>query len=147
MDIILMKDMEALGRAGAVVRVKPGYARNYLLPRGLAVAATPQHLRAVEDTRRQRAAQDQRAKTEAEAVKRKLEGQALTLKLSVGEDEKPFGSVTVHDIVEALKQQGLDVEKHAIRLEEPIKTLGVFGVPVRVHPDVTATLKLTVGKA
>ena len=147
MDVVLLKDVEPLGAEGAVVHVKPGFARNYLLPRGLAVPATPQHLKAVEEITRQRAKKLERVKVEAEALKRKLESRSLTLKLTVGADDKPFGSVTTHDIVEALGRDGLSVEKHAVHLSEPIKTLGVFDVPIRLQPEVTATLKVWVVKA
>jgi len=147
MDVILLKDVEKLGAEGAVVHVRPGYARNYLLPAGLAVAASPAQLKVVEQNKKQRQKRAQQAAAEAETVKRKLEALSLTLKLTVGEDEKPFGSVTAHDIAEALGKEGLAVEKSAIRLEEPVKTLGIFEVPVRLHTDVTATLKLWVVKA
>ena len=146
MDVVLIKDVENVGTAGTVVHVKPGYARNYLLPCGLAVPATPQQLKTLEATTRQRLQKTQRMQEEAEALKRKFEGRSLTLKLNVGEDDKPFGSITTHDIAEALTRDGIPVEKHAVRLDQPIKTLGVFDIPVRLHPTVTATLKLWVVK-
>ena len=147
MDVILLKDMEKLGGQGTVVRVKPGFARNYLVPRGLAVLATPQQLKAAEADKRQRLQKAVRAEAEAQAVKRQLETRSLTLKLSVGEEDKPFGSVTLHDIVEALAHDGITVGKHTIHLEQPIKALGIYDVPVRLHPSVTATLKVWVVKA
>ena len=147
MDVVLVKDVERLGAQGAVIHVKPGYARNYLLPMGLAVPATPQQLKALEAVTRQRLQKTQRVHAAAETFKRKLESRSLTLKLTLGADDKPFGSVTAHDLVEALAREGLEVEKHAIRLEEPIKTLGVYDIPVRVHPQVTATLKVWIVKA
>lgn len=146
MEVILLKDVEKLGAAGAVVRVKPGFARNWLLPSGLAAAATPQQLKALELAGRQRQQQAQRVQAEAEALKRRIEGQSLTLKLALGEDGKAFGSVTVHDVLEALAQEGIAVEKHAIQLEQPLKTLGIFEVPIRLHPQVTALLKLWIAK-
>ncbi|MBI3321190.1 MAG: 50S ribosomal protein L9 [Candidatus Omnitrophica bacterium] len=147
MDVVLLKDVEKLGSAGTVVHVKPGFARNYLMPAGLAAPATPQQLNALEVATRHRLQKVQRIHAEAEAFKRKLESRSLTLKLALGEDGKPFGSVTVHDIMEALTREGFEVEKHAIRLEQPIKALGIYEIPVQVHPQVTATLKLWVGKA
>lgn len=147
MDVVLLQDVEQLGSQGTVVHVKPGFARNYLLPRGLAAPATPQRLKATEETQRQRQQKSARLKDEAEALKRKLESRPVTLKLNVGEDGKAFGSVTAHDVVEALKRDGLDVDKYAVHLDQPIKTLGVFDVPVRVQSDVTATVKLWVVKA
>ena len=147
MDVVLLKDIEKLGAQGTVLHVKPGYARNYLLPLGLAVPATPQQLKAVEALARQRLQKTQRMQAEAETLKQKLESRSLTLKLTLGEDDKPFGSVTAHDLVEALAREGLAVEKHAIHLEQPIKALGIYEVPVRVHPQVTATLKVWIVKA
>jgi large subunit ribosomal protein L9 len=146
MDVVLLKEVERLGAEGVVVSVKAGFARNYLIPSGLAVPASPQHLRAIEELARQRAQKAQRIKEEAQALKRKLESRSLTLKLSLGVDDKPFGSVTTHDLVEALRQEGFELDKHAVRLEQPIKALGIFEVPVRLHPEVTATLKVWVVK-
>ena len=147
MDVILLKDIAPLGTEGSVVHVKPGYARNYLIPLGLAALATKQHLRAMEAVAQQRLLRAQRLRAESEALKRKVEGRSLTLKLSVGQDDQPFGSVTAHDLVEALAREGLSIEKHLIGLEEPIKTLGVFEVPIRLHAEVSATLKVWVVKA
>jgi len=147
MDVVLLQDVEQLGSQGTVVHVKPGFARNYLLPRGLAAPATPQQLKATEEIKRQRQQKSVRLKDEAETLKRTLESRPVTLKLNVGEDGKAFGSVTAHDVLEALKRDGLDVDKHAVHLDQPIKTLGVFDVPVRVQSDVTATVKLWVVKA
>ena len=147
MDVVLLKDVEKLGSEGSVIHVKPGFARNYLLPYGLAAPATPAQLKAIEDAKRQRELKLQRIKSGAEALKRKLEGRSLTLKLNLGADDKPFGSITTHDVVEALAGDGIEVDKHAVHLEQPIKTLGIYEVPVRVHPEITATLKLWVVKA
>lgn len=147
MDVVLLKDVEKLGTTGSIAHVKPGYARNYLLPQGLAAVATPQQLKAIDEAKRQQLRKTQRISAEAEALKRKLEGHSLTLKLTFGEGDKPFGSVTIHDIVDALKREGIEIDKHAVRLEQPIKSLGIYEVPVRLHPDVTATLKVWVVKA
>ena len=146
MDVILLKDVEKLGAESAVLTVKPGFARNYLLPRGLAVLASPQQLKAMEALKRQRSRKAERMKAGVGALKQKLEAASLTLKLSLGADEKPFGAVTAHDIVDALRRDGIEVEKHAVQLQQPIKALGVFDIPVRLLPDVTATLKLWVVK-
>lgn len=147
MDVILLKNVEKLGTEGSVVRVRPGYARNFLVPSGLAVEATAQQLKSVEEIKRQQQRKTQRAQAEADALKQKIEKRSLTLTLTVGEGDKPFGSVTAHDLAEALAKDGLTIEKHAIHLEEPIKSLGVFQVPVKVHPAVTANLKVSVVKA
>ena len=146
MDVLLLKDVEKLGAQGAVVHVKPGFARNFLLPQGLAVPATDQQLKAAAERQRQHEDKAQRLKAQAELVKRKLESRSLTLKLSLGQDDKPFGAITAHEILEALAREGFELEKHALHLEEPIKSLGVFELPVRLQADVTATLKLWVVK-
>ena len=147
MDVVLLKDVEKVGTAGSVVHVKPGFARNYLCPLGLAVPATPQQLKAVEVAAQRRLQSAQKLQGDAEALKRRLEGRSLTLKLTLGEDDKPFGSVTTHDIIEALASEGLSIEKHAVGLEHPLKALGVYDVPVRLHPSVTAILKVWIVKA
>ena len=147
LDVILLKDVEQVGKEGSIVHVKPGFARNFLLPHGLAVPATPEHVKRFEERTRQRELKTQRLRKDAEILKRKLEGRSLTLKLTMGEEEQAFGSVTVHDLFQALAQEGLPVDKHAIQLEEPIKALGIYEIPVRLHPEVSATLKLWVVKA
>ena len=147
MDVLLLKDIEQLGKEGAVVHVKPGFARNYLLPRGLALPARPEHLRALEERKRQTQRKQERIHQQANHLKHKLENHSLTLKLTLGEKDTAFGSITTHDIHEALAQAGITVDKHSIHLEQPIKALGIYEVPVRLHPEVTATLKLWVVKA
>ena len=147
MDVILLKPVEKLGAEGAVVHVKPGFARNYLVPRGLAVPATAQQLKAIEWTTRQRLQKNQRIQAQADALKHTLERHSLTLTLSVGEADKPFGSITTHDLAEALTREGMAVDKSAIHLEHPIKALGVYEIPVKLHSQVTATLKVWVVKA
>lgn len=147
MDVILVQDVETLGKEGAVIHVKPGYARNYLLPRGLAMPATAANRQAQEARTRRLAVKQERARKQAEGLKQKLESRSLTMTLTLGEGEKPFGSVTAHDLAEALGRDGLAVEKSAIQLDAPLKALGIYEVPVRLHPDVTATLKIWVVKA
>lgn len=146
MDVVLLKAVERLGSEGTVVRVKPGFARNYLIPRGLALPATETQVKIVAEQARQRATKDARFTAQAEALKQQLERLTLAMTLAVGEGGKAFGSVTAHDILEALTRQGLTLDKRALRLEHPIKTLGTHAIPVRLHPDVTATLKLVVDK-
>ncbi|PIQ83642.1 MAG: 50S ribosomal protein L9 [Candidatus Omnitrophica bacterium CG11_big_fil_rev_8_21_14_0_20_63_9] len=147
MDVVLLKDVEKLGAEGAVVHVKPGYARNFLVPSGLALPATPEQVKAVEERKRQQGRKSQRILGDAQSLKGRLESKSLTLKLTLGEDEKAFGSVTAHDILQALQKEGVSVEKHAIHLAEPIKALGIYDVPVRLHADVTANVKVWVVKA
>jgi large subunit ribosomal protein L9 len=147
MDVILLKDVEPLGLEGAVVHVKPGFARNYLVPQGLAVEATPARLQAAEAAAKRRQAQAQQARADAETLKRRLESLAVKTTLNVGDDGQPFGSVTAHDLAEALARDGCPVEKHQIQLEAPLKSLGTAQVPVRLHADVTATLNVLITKA
>ena len=109
--------------------------------------ATPQQLKTIAGQQQARQRQQQRVQAGAEALKEKLERLALTLTLSVGAEEKSFGSVTVHDVVDALAREGISVERHAVQLAEPIKTLGAYALPVRLHPGVTATLKVRVVKS
>lgn len=147
MDIVLLNDVEKLGASGEVVKVRPGFARNFLIPRGLAALATAAQVRAAAETGKQKSQRAARLKSQAEALKQQIERAPVTLTLSLGEDGKPFGAITNHDIAAALAAAGHALEKHAVHLAEPIKALGTFEVPVRVHPDVTATLKLVVAKA
>ena len=147
MDVILLSDVERLGKQGAVVKVKPGFGRNFLIPRGLAQAATPAHVRVVQERARQAQGKAQRLRKQAEALKQKLEAHSLTLKLTLGEGGSAFGSISVHDLAQALAQDHLAVDKAMIKLEEPIKSLGIYDVPIRLHPEVAATLKVWVVKA
>jgi len=146
-EVVLLKDVEVLGKEGAVVPVKTGFARNYLLPRGWAVLARPEVVKAVEARKQHAQRKQERIHEQAEALKRSLESRSLTIKLALGEQDKAFGSITTHDIVQALAQEGFTVDKHAVHLEEPIKALGIYEVPVRLHAEVTATVKLWVVKA
>jgi large subunit ribosomal protein L9 len=147
MDIVLLKDIDRLGKGGGVVQVKPGYARNFLLPRGLAVAATPQNLRRVEEIKRLAADRNERQRLRFEDVKQRLEQTPITQSLAVGEEGTPFGSVSANDITIALKAAGFEVDRSMVRLDAPIKALGEFEVSVRLMADVVATVKLAVVKA
>jgi large subunit ribosomal protein L9 len=134
--IILRQDIENLGDMGDIVDVKPGYARNYLLPQGFAYEATPANLKRHEEERTHLVNRSMRDRERAEKSAKKLEGVSVTLKVKAGEEGKLFGSVTSNDISEALAGQGIEVDRHIIRLEEPIKQLGVYKVPVRLHAEV-----------
>lgn len=136
MQLILVKDVEALGRAGEIVDVKPGFARNYLLPQGFAYRATPANMRRLENERRKIEEAAERTLGTASALGEKLEGVAVNFKARAGEEGKLFGSVTTADIAEKLAEQGIEIDRHLIRLEEPIKQLGVYKVPVRLHAEV-----------
>jgi large subunit ribosomal protein L9 len=144
MKIILRKEHDKLGAAGTVVDVKDGYARNYLIPRGIAYPADAGSMRALEEEKRQQSRRDSRALHASEKVAHELEKVSLTLKMKVGEDEKLFGSVTSQMIAEALKEKGFEVDKRTIELEEPIKALGIYTVDVKLHQNVTGKLKVWV---
>lgn len=146
--LILRQDVPKLGEAGDVVTVKPGYARNYLLPRGIAFEATEANLRRLEEERRRAEERARRDYLEARRRAKALEGVSLTFEARAGEESKLFGSITSADITERLNGLGLDfeVDRRQVELEEPIKTLGVFSVPVRLHPEVRPEIKVWVIK-
>ena len=143
-EVILREDINTLGRAGEMVRVKPGYARNYLLPQGLAYEATEGNKKRIAAETRVRTARNQAERTEAERVAGTLGGVALTLTGKAGEEGKLFGSITSQDIADALARQGHTVDRRRIELEHPIKTTGTHSVTVRLHPEVHAELRVSV---
>ena len=147
MNVILLRDIEKLGTQGEVVKVKPGYARNYLIPSGLAVWESPERQKALKEQARQQAGKRARSVGKAQGLKKEIEGRKWTVKLSVGADDKTFGAVTVHDIENVLAEGGVKLDKHAVQLDEPIKTLGVHTVNVRIHPEVIASINVWVIKA
>lgn len=146
MKIILREDVDKLGESGEVVDVKPGYFRNYLNPMGMAMRATDSNLKVYEEERRQREIRDNKAKFEAEKLAQKLSNVSLNAPVQVGEEDKVFGSVTSQDIEKLLKEEGYDIDKRDILLDEPIKALGIYTVPVKLHKDVTGEVKVWVIK-
>lgn len=144
MKIILKKDIPTLGTAGEVVTVKNGYARNYLIPSGQAAQATPGNMRAVEVENKAAAMRQQRGEREARELADKLEKLSLTVSVQVGEEEKLFGSVTSQNIADLLAENGFEIDKKKILLDDPIKALGVYDVPVKLHQEVTALVKVWV---
>jgi large subunit ribosomal protein L9 len=142
--LILREDVENLGKGGELVEVKAGYGRNFLLPRGLAVLANPKNVRELEHQKRVADAKAAKLRASAEAVAKRLAETPITLKRKVGEQEKLYGSVTAIDLVEALAARGVQLDRRLIELAEPIKTLGEFEVPVKVHREVPARLKVKV---
>jgi len=144
MQIILQEDVEKLGARGQVVEVAAGYARNFLLPRKLAIAATPGNLKRLEKIR---SVLDKRTATEREGAQKQadvLAAASVTLARKAGENDQLFGSVTAADIAEALAAQGYQVDKRKIELREPIKLIGEYQVTAKLHHDVTATIKVVV---
>ena len=146
MEVILRQAVDALGHPGDIVKVSPGYARNYLLPRGLAYEATPGNRKRIEQEKSRLEAAETTRRTAAQAVADRLEPVSLTFAARVGEEGKLFGSVTAADIQQQLATQGFEIEKRMIELHEPIKALGVYRVPVRLHADVKPEIKVWVIK-
>ena len=146
--VILRQDVETLGSVGEIVSVKPGYARNYLLPRGIAYEATSANLRQLEEDRARADAKAKRDYLEAKRRASKLEGLSLTFHAKAGEESKLFGSITSGDIADRIREQGLDFEldRRWIELDEPIKALGVYSVPIRLHAEVKPEVKVWVIK-
>lgn len=144
MQVILREDIEKLGKIGDLVKVADGYARNYLVPKKKAIEATPKNLRAMEHAKKMVADRIRKLKKEAAADADRITALTLTIKAKAGEEGKLFGSVTSMDLAEAAKAQGVVIDKRRISLEEPIKRLGDFTVPVKLHADVVADLKVTV---
>jgi len=146
MQVILKEDVEKLGAMGQIVEVKRGYARNYLLPKSLAVEATDRNLKQLEHTKRVVTDKIKKVQKESQTLAEKIGQTALTLYHLAGEEEKLFGSVTSMEIAEALKEQGIEIDKRKIVLDEPIRRLGEFAVPVKLSGGVTAELKVSVLK-
>jgi large subunit ribosomal protein L9 len=143
-QVILRTDVADLGGAGDVVDVKPGYARNYLIPQGLAYSASEGNVRRLESERQEAQVGMDRQKDRAEGLAAELEGRSVSFKVKAGEEGKLFGSVTTGDIAEQLASEGVTIDRRDIIMEEPIKELGVFRVPVRLHADVRPELTVWV---
>lgn len=144
MKIILRQNHSTLGSVGDVVVVKDGYARNYLIPRNIAFRATDGNLKALEEEKKTLARREEKSAREAEKLSAQLAGISLTITMKVGEDDKLFGAVTSQMIADSLVEKGFSIDKRIIELEEPIKTLGIFEVPVKLHSKVTAKVKVWV---
>jgi len=144
MKVILLEEIPSLGLPGAVVEVARGYARNWLIPQGKAMAADAKNLRALEHQRRLAEARLRRLRQEARGLAQRIEELCVTIAKPQGEADRIFGAVTSRDIAEALKMEGVEVDRRKIMLEEPIKSLGEHVVPIRVYPEVTAKLRVQV---
>ncbi len=147
MDVILLKDVEGLGSAGDIVNVKPGYARNFLTPRGLALRSSKRNLAVAEEKKNVAVARKARASQANQELADALIKVELTIEMQVGEEEKLFGSVTTQDIHKALLEKELDIDRHMILLDEPIKALGVYDIPIKVSDDLQPGIKLYIIKA
>jgi large subunit ribosomal protein L9 len=144
MKVILRQNYEALGQIGDVVEVKDGYARNFLLPRKIAYIALKGNIRALEEEKKGVAKKIQQELHAAETLAGELEKVSVTIPVQVGEEDKIFGSVTTQMIADALKEKGYEIDKRKIEIEEPIKSLGIYGISVKLHANVNAKIKVWV---
>jgi len=146
MEVILKEDISNLGKAGDVVKVKEGYARNYLIPKDLALKVTPSNLKVIEAQRKLREKKEEDKKKKAEDLAQKLSTVSCTVAMSAGEEDKLFGAVTNADIAQALQSEGAAVDKKDIVLEEEIHKLGIYYANVKLHPEVSQKVKVWVVK-
>ena len=146
MQIVLKEDIDKLGRRGEIVKVADGYARNYLLPLGKALPATAGNLKVIEREKRRYVVRLTKEKEENQTLAARIQALSLTLVRKVGESDVLYGSVTSGDVAESLSKEGIVVDKRRIQLPEPIKSLGIYTIPIRLHPEVTAEVKVWVVK-
>ncbi|HED09521.1 MAG TPA: 50S ribosomal protein L9 [Caldithrix abyssi] len=146
MNVLLRQDYEGLGEAGQEVKVKDGFARNFLIPQGIAFLANKQNRKRFENDQKQKSWKQEKEKHAAEELAKKLENVSCTISVQVGEEDKLFGSVTSQNIADSLKEQGFEIEKRKILLDEPIKALGIYTVNVKLHSDVEGSVKVWVVK-
>jgi large subunit ribosomal protein L9 len=146
MEVILRQDIENLGSRGEIVNVAPGYARNFLLPKRLAMAATDANRKIIEQERQAHVRREAKLKTESEDLAKLLQGVTVTITQKAGENAQLFGSVTAKDIAEALEKRNFSVDRRKVHLEEPIKQLGQYRVPIRLHREVTTEIGVHVLK-
>ena len=147
MKVILKENVENLGSIGDIVKVAPGYARNFLLPKGFAIEATEKNAKALEHTKRHLEYKKNRVLEAAKQLAAKIEGITLSIAHQAGSDDRLFGAVTNMELAEQLKAQGIEIDRKRIVLAEPIKQLGDYTATVKLHPEVTAALKVSVTKA
>jgi large subunit ribosomal protein L9 len=146
MEVILREDVDKLGNRGEIVKVAPGFARNFLLPKRLAVAATEANRKIVEQERQAYLRREAKVKNEAEDLSKLLTGVSVTIAQKAGEQDQLFGSVTAKDVADALAAKNFTIDRRKIQLDEPIKHVGEFKVPVKLHKDVTAEVTVLVVK-
>ena len=146
MEVILKKDVNGIGKAGSVAKVKDGFARNFLFPNGLAQSCTVENLRKLEQEKQKKILESEKAKKEAEELKNKLSGLSLTIPVLIQEDERIYGSIGAAEIARALSEEGFQIDKNIIFLDEPIKSLGIYEVPIKIHPEITAKVKIWIVK-
>ncbi len=143
MQVILNQDVKGFGKAGSIIKVKDGFARNFLFPNKLALPAIAANIKKLEQEKQRKVLELEKVKREAESLKEKLQGLSLTMPVLTQEDDKEkfYGSITVNDIANALKEEGFTIDKNIIVLEEPIKALGIYEITVKLHPEISAKVK------
>jgi large subunit ribosomal protein L9 len=141
MKVILRKNFDQLGKVGDTVSVKDGYARNFLIPRQIAYQATKGNIISLEEEKKQIQKKDAKELDAAQTLAVNIEKVSVTIPVTVGEEDKIFGTVTTQMIADSLKEKGFDIDKRKIEITEPIKSLGIYSVTVKIHPSVTATIK------
>ena len=146
MEIILIQAIKNLGTEGDVITVADGYGRNFLIPQGMAIPANKSNMKRIDDIKRRQVTRERKEFEQAKKVAEQLLAVSCTIPVQVGEEEKLFGSVTSQDIARVLEKEGMAIDRRKIVLDEPIKELGVFTVNVKLHPEVTGTLKVWVVK-
>jgi large subunit ribosomal protein L9 len=146
MEVILLEDVKGLGKRGEKIRIASGYARNYMLPNKLAVLSTDAGAAIFAEAERRRSRREHKSRREAEEAAKKYANVSVHISVEVGEEDRLFGSVTSADIAEALREQGIEVDKRKILLEEPLRQLGVYTVPLKLFQDVEAKIKVWVVK-
>ncbi len=146
MNVILIQDVEKLGKMGDEIEAKDGYARNYLIPQKLAIDAPAGAVKIIEKKQKERALQEKKLKDEGQALADKIAELSCTITVEAGEEDKLFGAVTTEHIAEVLLQEGVEIDKRKIVLDEPIKSLGVYNVEIKLHPEVTAQARIWVVK-
>lgn len=147
MDVILLERVEKLGQMGEIVKVRPGYGRNFLIPQGKALRATKTAKEAFDQRRAQLEAQNLERKRDAEALKARIEGQSVVLIRQASEMKQLYGSVSARDIADAFSSDGVTLDRRQVRIDHPIKTLGIYDVRVALHPEVDTTLRVNVARS
>ncbi len=146
MEVILNQDIDRIGKTGHIVKVKDGFARNFLIPNGMAVPVTSANLKKLEQKKQQETLQLEKARRGAEELKAKLARLSLTIPVLTHEEDKLYASITAQDLATALSEEGFDIDKNSIVLEEPIKALGIYEVSVNLHPEIPAKVKVWIVK-
>ena len=146
MDVILLQDVNTLGNAGDIVKVKPGYARNYLFPRGFALRSSKRNRSVAEEKKRNIEMSSKRLEQENKSLANKISKTELTFEMQVGDEEKMFGAVTIKDIQAALEEKGISIDRSTLMLNESIKALGIYHIPVNLSGELTAEIKIYVIK-